>query len=734
MVSDDMASNSSSSFSYPYPATLNITNFVSLKLNQTNFLLWKTQIMGLIESQDMAALLDGSLPTPSRSIETDDGETINNPKFAEWRKSDRLLRGWITGTLSEETLGLVVGLDMAAEVWQALNDTFTGNTQEHEFALEQKLHHESFVTTMMKPPRPTYYELISQLKSHEIIRSLNTSPSLETNPHQAFTAQRQGSRGGRGRGFARGGRSSVPFTSKRDIPQQLVALSLVEKQDDAWYPDTGATSHMTSDLGKLSIATSYDGPEKVMVGNGASIDISHSGSIVLKVDDKQIVLDNVLVVPDIKKNLISISQLTTDNPFNVEFSDIGFQIRDRRTGEVIATGKRVDDLYVLESSEKAKAFFSTRFRVVTRSVWHSRLGHPQVSVVQYLDNKKLIHCSNKQSPSHICSSCQMGKACRLSFLSLSDFSTTPFEITHCDLWGPSPVNSIQRFHFYVIFIDECTRFTWFFPLKHKSDFTTCFIKFHKFITIQFERPIKNFQSDGGGEFDKGEFQSYLSHHGIHHQLSCPRTFEQNGLAERKHCNITKLGLTMMLHASVPKRFWVEAFSTAVWLINRLPSKVLNMKSPFEKLFHKTPDYSSLRVFGSLCFPYLRDPSKTKLDPKSLPCVFLGYSHQYKGYRCFCPTTNKVYISRHVVFDEDVFPFQKPGSLYNISSTNLDAAVFTDWFPSLTHSSHSSTSSEEQMNPLVSAATIFHAPNHVVETSPAQHHSASRTFQFYRSKV
>ncbi|KAJ8631003.1 hypothetical protein MRB53_024326 [Persea americana] len=137
---------------------------------------------------------------------------------------------------------------------------------------------------------------------------------------------------------------------------------------------------------------------------------------------------------------------------------------------------------------------------------------------------------------------------------------------------------------------------------------------------------------------------------------------------------------MLFHGGVPKRYWVEAFSTAVWLINRLPARVLDMKSPYEKLFGRIPDYGSLRIFGSHCFPYLRDYARTKFDPRSLPCVFLGYSDQYKGYRYLYPPTGRVYTSRHVVFDETNFPFQEPGRLFMIANSTVDLTTFLKWFP------------------------------------------------------
>ncbi|KAF7142376.1 hypothetical protein RHSIM_Rhsim05G0026100 [Rhododendron simsii] len=790
----------SPSSKYPYPYALNISNFVSLRLNQSNFLLWKTQFMGLIESQDMLGFIDGGYPMPAQYT-TSNAEGANvvrkipNPDYVQWRRSDRLLRGWITGTLSEEVLGLVVGLETSAEVWSALLESFAQASQEREFYLNQKLQfhsrkdcksmadyirifkeicddlaaigqpiherqkvfgllkglgtgYESFITTMMKPPIPTYKELVPLLQGHETMKTFH-SPEVfgEGNPNAAFIGQRhQGSQGGkyyrrgnqgqtqgrtsfnsRGRGFMQAsGFSNQAGThhnqqpaathqngprkqqqrgedqevvcqicnktrhtavdcwqrfnqtyQPNDAAQALAAMTISDGQDNAWFPDTGATQHMTSDYGKLQNCTPYFGSDKIMVGNGDTLHITHVGNASLNMGNKEIKLNNVLVVPEIKKNLLSVSQMTTQLPYDFEFSANDFVIKHRETKRVIAKGSRSGGLYSLKP-KNAEVFFSTRFRVVNDDVWHQRLGHPNMRVVNHLKKNKLISSSNNKPIDFICSSCQLGKACRLPFLSIEDHCENPIEKIHCDLWGPAPVVSFQKFRFYVIFVDECTRFTWFFPLRRKSDFFPCFVTFHKFLRNQFGKNPKIFQSDGGGEFSDKKFLAYLSENGIKHQLSCPGVHEQNGMAERKHRNVTELGLTMLFAGHVPKRYWVEAFGTATWLINRQPTRVLNMLSPIEKLTGKKPNYASLRVFGSRCFPYLRDYAKNKFDPKSLPCVFLGYSEFYKGYRCLYPPTGRVYLSRHVVFDERTFPFKEPSSLFSELSDHSELVSFHDW--------------------------------------------------------
>ena len=141
----------------------------------------------------------------------------------------------------------------------------------------------------------------------------------------------------------------------------------------------------------------------------------------------------------------------------------------------------------------------------------------------------------------------------------------------------------------------------------------------------------------------------------------------------------------------PHVFWVEAFSTAIYLINRLPIFGISI-SPWALLFKQPPDYSKLKVFGCHCFPWLQPYAHSKLEAKSKSCTFLGYSLQHKGYRCLDPLTNRIYISRHVVFDESTYPFQSlqppcfsPNPSSPASSSSLDL-YFDKYIPHLSTSS------------------------------------------------
>jgi hypothetical protein len=113
--------------------------------------------------------------------------------------------------------------------------------------------------------------------------------------------------------------------------------------------------------------------------------------------------------------------------------------------------------------------------------------------------------------------------------------------------------------------------------------------------------VKSFQCDGGTEFINTKFQNHLQSSGIVLRLTCAYTPSQNGITERKHHHVTETSLTLMFHACLPVSFWVEAFSTAVFLINRLPSLYLGGTTPYELLFGNKPDYSMLRTFRCICF-------------------------------------------------------------------------------------------------------------------------------------
>ena len=206
---------------------------------------------------------------------------------------------------------------------------------------------------------------------------------------------------------------------------------------------------------------------------------------------------------------------------------------------------------------------------------HQQLGHLHFKVLHRIITTYGLPtlAYNKSSP---CDACLSSKSHKLPYAITQHPMSRPLKLVHPDLWGPSPVLSHLEHKYYVIFIDDFTRYTWLYPLKLKSDVFDIFMNFHRRVEQQFNLKLHNFQSDWGGEFQV--VSKYLTNCGIHHRLSCPHTPAQNGMTERKHRHIIETALSLLKQASMPHKLWDEAACTAVYLINRMPT-LLKFKSP-----------------------------------------------------------------------------------------------------------------------------------------------------------
>jgi len=180
--------------------------------------------------------------------------------------------------------------------------------------------------------------------------------------------------------------------------------------------------------------------------------------------------------------------------------------------------------------------------------------------------------------------------------------------------------------------------------------------FFAYVSTQFGVTVKEVQCDNGREFDNSSARTFFLTCGMHLRMSCPYTSSQNGKAERIIRSTNNIVRCLLLQAGLPPSYWVEGLHAATYLLNRLPTKTLQYSTPHMALFATSPSYEHLRVFGCRCYPNLSATAPHKLAPRSVPCVFLDYSQHHKGYRCLDPISNKIIISRHVIFYESSFPF------------------------------------------------------------------------------
>lgn len=176
----------------------------------------------------------------------------------------------------------------------------------------------------------------------------------------------------------------------------------------------------------------YIGDDKVIAGDGSKLGISCIGDLS---GYGNIKLKDVLVVPQIKKNLLFVSQLARDNACTCEFSDLGFVIKDRQTGKTLATGRKQGTL----DKDAVAALVAVRSGKAPEEIWHQRFGHPNSKLLRILSSRKIIDVSKWSKCPTIFSSCQSEKSCRLPFNLSNRLANTPLHQIHCDLWVLPPV-------------------------------------------------------------------------------------------------------------------------------------------------------------------------------------------------------------------------------------------------------------------------------------------------------
>jgi hypothetical protein len=454
----------------------------------------------------------------------------------------------------------------------------------------------------------------------------------------------------------------------KNPPTKLAAMAnasninLTQSNNDSWLTDSGASDHITANLNNLNQPIPFKGPEQVSVGNGQNLPIQNIGNTQLHTKLHHFRLRNVLHVPRIASNLLSVHKLCLHNNCSCYFDSNKLLVQDLPTGRILYQGQSEHGVYPIHSSSFLKsvhnksAFNSSLSAANNWLLWHTRLGHPSASVLHSVF-PSLKSCNPLNNKSHLlhCQHCLAGKMHKLPFPISVPKSEFPLHVLHADLWGPAPIQSNNGFRFYLVIVDDYTKFCWVYLLKNKSDTFSTFQHFKAMAEKHYNSSIHFLRTDCGGEFTSTAFNSYCAHSGIIHHLTCPHTPQQNGVAERKHRHLIQTTLALLSQSGLSLSHWSYALATACHLINKLPTPLLNMSSPWEQLHHVKPDLSYLRTFGCKCFPLLTPYNTHKLQPKTTPCIFLGYPPTTKGYLCQDPITKRSYTSRHVVFNETEFP-------------------------------------------------------------------------------
>ncbi|CAI7797328.1 unnamed protein product [Closterium sp. NIES-53] len=260
-----------------------------------------------------------------------------------------------------------------------------------------------------------------------------------------------------------------------------------------------------------------------------------------------------------------------------------------------------------------------------------------------------------------CLPCVKGRQRADPHSSLFPPTTAPLQTLHMDVWGPALVSGQGRERYFLLVVDDYTRYTMVYPLCSKGEFPDVLIPLIHAVHLQLRErfrqdlPVGHLHSDRGGEFSSGLLQDFCRGEGILQTITLLASPQQNGIAERRIGLVMEVASTSMIHAAAPHFPWPFAVRYAAHQLNFLPRVSLPKTSPTLRWSGKVGNASVFRVWSSRAF--VSNTSADKLSSCAIPCVFLGFSPDAHGWQFYNPTWHRVLPSHDVTFDESV-PFYR----------------------------------------------------------------------------
>ncbi|GKD60455.1 retrovirus-related pol polyprotein from transposon TNT 1-94 [Tanacetum coccineum] len=294
----------------------------------------------------------------------------------------------------------------------------------------------------------------------------------------------------------------------------------VDLEPDEWIKDNGCSKHMT---GNRKLFPSY----------------------------KAFNRGNVIFGSNLHGNIIGKGQIC-DNKCRVTFSKHDSEIT--KDGKVIGRGIRKKGLYVMKLRNKPKDQICLATIDENSTLWHRRLGHSNMCLIQSLAYKELVRNLPKlKFDQHFCDACKIEKQAHASHKAKNIVSTTRFlELLYMDLFGPSAVRSYGGNRYTLVIVDDYSRYTWTRFLKDKTEAFDQFEIFSKKIQNQLCDNHVSIRTDHGREFDNEvQFGEFCDANGITYNFLAPRTPQSNGMVERKNRTLQEMSRTMLNEQSLP---------------------------------------------------------------------------------------------------------------------------------------------------------------------------------------
>lgn len=451
-------------------------------------------------------------------------------------------------------------------------------------------------------------------------------------------------------------------TSKKDKADKALLVSVKNSDSEDWYIDSGATTHLSNKkdwFENFNSNTSHN----IAVASGHKLKAYGTGDVLVSTRNGPKRISEVVYVPDLKTNLLSVSKMIKNN-YIVIFNSEGCQVYDTEDcsieGEVVVTASIHNGLYKLDTEELETEVGNLAKHLDGEDIWHRRLGHLNRISMNLLKQGLATGVSFADEKGEQCIACLQGKQTRKPFKRIqSSRARNLLEIIHSDLCGPMPDYSWSGKRYILTFIDDFSRKVHAYFLASKNEVYSIFKEYQVMVENETGHTIKVLRTDNGREYLSQEFKAYLKSKGIRHQFTIPYTPEQNGVAERFNRTIVEKARCMMHVANCDHKMWAEAVNTAVYLKNRSPHKIIKGATPQEIWTGKKIDLSHLKVFGCLAYVHVPKNLRNKWDAKGKPYIFVGYCEDSKGYRLFdIEDKGKIIRARDVVFLENKFSIEE----------------------------------------------------------------------------
>lgn len=281
------------------------------------------------------------------------------------------------------------------------------------------------------------------------------------------------------------------------------------------------------------------------------------------------------------------------------------------------------------------------------------MGHTNFATLKSMIDKELVQgVPDIKVEKEICSSCLLGKQTRKMFPLEATFrASKKLELIHGDLCVPITPSTKAGNKYIFALIDDFFRYMWTILLKEKADAFQKFCNFKSLVEKESSTRVQTFRTDRGGEFVSHEFNSFCEKSGITRHLTAPYTPQQNGVVERRNRTMMEMTRSILKHMHLPNYLWGEAIRHTTYLLNRIITRSLKDKTPYECFRDRRPTVEHIRIFGCIAYAKIDKQQLRKLDDRSRILIHLGTEPGSKAYRLFDPQTQKVVVSRDVVFDE-----------------------------------------------------------------------------------